>query len=143
MGSQHSPAKAGRAGLGLVKFRHVPAAVGGEEGAGGIRGSPARLPDSMAALPQHLERLAFVSGDQAGAVSSSAEGVLGLQPSPSQPEVFGRLPGGRRLAQRGLGGSPGLRSLALPDGEPGRGLGGAQPSAVTAMAHQPGGGGTV
>eukprot|EP00969_Alexandrium_andersonii_P262466 11603463-Alexandrium_andersonii.AAC.1 len=69
--------------------------------------------------------------------------MRGLQPSASQPEMLGCFPGSRRLAQCSLGGPPGLSALALPDGEPPCGLGGAQSTAVKAVAQQPCGSGAV
>eukprot|EP00969_Alexandrium_andersonii_P023904 1043284-Alexandrium_andersonii.AAC.1 len=102
VGSRHSHANAGQAGFGLVELGHSPAAVRSEEGAGGLSGSPARLPNSLPAVPQHLERLTRVSGDPAGEVTRFVEGALGLQPRAPPPKVFGRLPGSQRLAQCSL-----------------------------------------
>eukprot|EP00969_Alexandrium_andersonii_P268996 11888989-Alexandrium_andersonii.AAC.1 len=68
--------------------------------------------------------------------------MLGLQPGPAQPQVFRRLPRGRRLSKSSLGGPAGLRSLALPSAEPRRSLSGAQPGVAPPMAVQPGSSGT-
>eukprot|EP00969_Alexandrium_andersonii_P014196 618812-Alexandrium_andersonii.AAC.1 len=109
MCAQHGPADVCQARLSVSELGHLPVPVGSKGRAGGVRGSPAGLPDNLPALPEHLESLALVSRDPAVPAPHLAQRMLGLQPGAAQPQVFGRSPGRRRLAERGFAGTPRLR----------------------------------